>query len=245
MAACPVTPTSTEGGLSNGTFGYVCPNGSDNACNGAVTDTIAIPGSIAVGASFSLLYTPSSVTMNLEPGALESSTPSILGGSAGNFDFIAAGTASILVQAPGGVLDFVSVSSEDVTGFTAAATLPGFLCQTPPPPAPDAGAADAGATDADIPVDAGTVMNLGPVVIPQGSALDLDLEPIGSDGQELAGNVALSVTSSDDTIVSIDPSSLDDAHAFELCGAGVGTAVITVTIQGQASSSFLVTVGAP
>ena len=52
-------------------------------------------------------------------------------------------------------------------------------------------------------------------------------------------------TSTGTGALQLDPSSLDGAHAFELCGAGVGTAVITVTAQGQASSSFLVTVGAP
>ncbi len=233
---CPPSPTSTEGGLANGTFGYVCPNGPDNACDDVPSGTVPIPSSIAVGAQFSLLYTASSSTLNVQTSAPQSSTPSILGGTAGDFAFVAPGTAGVLVSGPGGVVDFLSVTGEDIAGVGAFNSVPGGTCLSSPPPAGDAGVPDAGGGG-----QAGTVANLGTVVLTPGSALDLNLEPIDPGGQMLAGAVPVQVTSSDDTVVSVGSvSGLGglggdfgaDAHAFELCGTGLGTAVITRDVPG-------------
>jgi len=232
LDACPGPSTSTEDGLANGTFSYVCPNpgGSDTACNGA-DGNIQIPSTIAVGASFSILYTPNAEALDLEGGALESTTPSILGGSAGIFQFVDAGVAGIIVPGQGGVVDFVNVAGEGIKGIAAFDTTSEPGCQQTPPPAPDGGAESAGGGPADF-------------VIPLGRALDLAFDPLDITENPLSGAVTVVAMSSDDTIVSVGPSVLDDAHAFELCGNGVGTAVITVYVPGLASQ-FLVSVEWP
>jgi hypothetical protein len=256
--ACTAS-TSTEGSLGNGSFSYVCPNGSDNGCDSVTGDLAAIPSAIAVGAGFTIAYqvgpgggfahAPESTTPSILeaiPGA--STTASDVGESAG-FQFVGEGTAGVIVPGLGGVIDFVSVTGRDVAALGAFSSTFWPLCHNVGGPGPGGGGTgDGGAPDAGT-GGGGSVEGMGQEILEQGQALDVNLEPVDADGDRLAGDVPVVVSSSDDTIVSVgpgfaDPSSVSlsgvgsgiGAHAFELCGQGPGEAVITVTIAGRTAS---------
>jgi hypothetical protein len=250
---CSVS-TSTEGALSNGAFGYVCPNGSDNGCDAVSGDSASLPPVIAVGASFSLAYLPSSSA--LEPGSPESTTQSILVGTDGNFQFAREGTAGVIVRgAHGDIVDFANLDGEVIAGAGAFEEGNDIGCEQvgPPPPDVDAGPGDGGdgGSDGGVP-DAGGggsggggggVPVPGAPQIVLGQGLNVRFEPVDARGQQLAGSVAVEATSSDDTTVSIGPSIFGSAHGFELCGNALGEVVITVTVNETTTTFPFVVVG--
>jgi hypothetical protein len=61
-AGCSAHPT---GVLGNGEFRYLCGDSADTACSGAGGDT-DLPGAIAVGSTFQMLYRPNSSTGSVQ-----------------------------------------------------------------------------------------------------------------------------------------------------------------------------------
>jgi hypothetical protein len=221
---------STEGSLGHGNFAYECSSGSsDFACQGVQSATAPLPSAIAVGASFSLQYTPNGGDEAL---GLESTTPSILNGASldstdASFSFGRAGNAGVVVTASAGILDFTELTGEDVATLSVAnsVVLDDPSCM---PSLPDGGA-DAGTSDAGTGVPpVGTFANVTVLV---GRTVNVALFPVDATGATLAGAIAPMPTSLDDTIVSVTP-----GGGVVLCGQSPGSAVVELTLGGKTFS---------
>src|SRR5262249_6455082 len=130
-------PGGTEGALGHGEFGYVCSTQADSACAQAFEGSAALPDAIAVGASFSLVYPPNRGTPT---PSLESTTPSILEQSDGNFSFVRAGRAGVVAPAAGGIVDFTELTGKDIATLRLAqSSFSGSSCAPVPPPDLDGG----------------------------------------------------------------------------------------------------------
>jgi hypothetical protein len=176
--ACVTSPTSTPGALGNGAFGYVCPNGADNACDAVTGSTAPLPAAIAVGAGFSLTY--QATAQGLLAGAPESVSSSILGESAGRFQFVRAGVGGVIVPGDHGVVDFADIVGADIATIRMFERLVDVACTQVGPATPDAGTeagvddggAEAGADDGGSP-DAGS---------PDAGSPDAGADDAGSSG---------------------------------------------------------------
>jgi hypothetical protein len=214
------------GALGHGQFGYVCSSASDFACQGE--GTAPLPSAIAVGASFSVKYTPNGSD---EAQGIASTTPSILQGAStdsteATFSFVRVGNAGIVVTASGGVLDFAELTGEDVAALSVAKSEPSNdpSCTASLPD----GGTDAGTADAGTGVNVGT---FDTVTIPVGQTLGVTFFPVDGTGATLAGSIAPTAASLDDTIVSITPGS-----GIVLCGQSLGSAVVELTLNGKTFS---------
>jgi hypothetical protein len=247
-------PLGTEGTLGHGDFGYVCAGAADIACTDTINvtvpessapdHTVPISDAIAVGVTFSLLYSP-------DPGvgvqSLESTTPSILQGGDGqgaqatsegpnakvgaHLTFVRAGQAGVLVTSSGVVVDFLELTGKDIATLIVGSGETFAGC------APSSLELDLDGGTAAGPGDGGTGLDgtFAQVTLGVGQGLELPVFPVSSIGTILAGPLEPTATSLDETIVSVAPAS-QPGSTLELCGMSPGTAIVTLVIQGKTFS---------
>ena len=118
LAACSLSP-SPEGALANGKFTYVCPtSGFDAWCPGDGT----VPASIAVGAGFSVTYTPQpsgSSQEGVTAFSVVPASPALATGSDATMVAQAPGMLALLAEAGAGtsVGDFFFVQIEPIASL--------------------------------------------------------------------------------------------------------------------------------
>lgn len=104
LAACGPLNTSS-GELNNGRFAYQCADSSDAACDG-LAGTVAVPGLIAIGGTFGIVYTGE--TVEGDPVQVVPASDKMMSGTAGTFRFLRPGVSAALARSTSGsVADFV------------------------------------------------------------------------------------------------------------------------------------------
>ena len=113
LAATGCTPVGSNGELGNGTFSYQCDSDSDPVCDdtSGFSGDHVLPGAIAVGARFSLRYTPGVVgddpggSTTIESASKDIFTQTETFGS--SFKGISPGLGAILARRGDAVADFI------------------------------------------------------------------------------------------------------------------------------------------
>jgi hypothetical protein len=219
LAGCTGTsPPGQTGDLGNGVFSYVCDSGSDPVCDDAdVGALLGMPAQVAVGARFSLQYTPSPFgddsggSSTVEPASDALLTQTEAFGK--SFKGIRPGLCAILARRGETVLDFVHVRIEPTDHVRV----------------------DRVNSNGDVPLAGIDELDLE-------LGQDAALRAYGTNEADtpLGGAQAASWSSSDEAVVDFD--TLTDDNEVTVRAMGVGTATLTVEIGDQVAE-IPVTVG--
>lgn len=201
----------TGGELSNGAFTYICTTGTDASCESGLSWPMLLPNAVAVGSQFDLTY--SGETPKTEDG----------------IEF----QVRIVPASP------TMVETLNGTGFRVL--LPGdaaFLGRGANGVVADFVHVHVAAIDR-IGVDTtGSVVTA--VELSESTDVSLTARPIDENGQTLGGGLQYAWSTSDDTVVGVSSSGLDNRAT--LTGNAAGTATVSVT-AGDARADIPVTVG--
>lgn len=228
LAGC--VPLGSQGSLQNGSFAYVCNSqeaaATDEGCSPSLTDEEDVPAAIAVGAHFDLQYNVSSSSDSGVIQGLVSAAPTLLSpqpsttAGAFGFSFSSPGVVAVLATTSGGVADFVHLTGAKLDHL--ALTDEGNGAVTSITLSGDTSAAETTIT----------------------------ATPVSATEQSLAGAMTYTWTTSDPTVVGVEP--IDElfgpnpSNQMTLVPAGTGTATVTVSVPGaQATLDVTVNGGTP
>lgn len=200
----------TGGELSNGAFGYVCTTNTDVTCQNTFTPQF-IPNAVAVGGQFNLEYS--------------GDNPETQDGIEFQVRVVPASPSMV----------------ETVNGAGFRITSPGevaFLGRGANGVVADFVHVHAAVVDRIGMISAG--QDVTSVEVDASFDVSITANPIDKDGQTLGGGLSYAWSSSDETIVSVASSSLDN-HAT-ITGNAAGNAMVSVT-AGDATTEIAVTVG--
>jgi hypothetical protein len=201
----------TGGELSNGSFAYVCTTSTDVHCQDSIFPSNLLPNAVAVGGQFNITYT--------------GETPVTEDGVEFQVRVVPASPSMV----------------ESVNGAGFRITSPGEVAFL--------GRGANGVVSDFVHVHASVVDRIGMIssgqdvtTVEVDASFDVSItaNPIDKDGQTLGGGLDYSWTSSNDAIVSVASSGLDN-HAT-ITGNAAGTAMVSVT-AGDATADIAVTVG--
>jgi hypothetical protein len=221
LAGCTgVSPPGQTGDLGNGVFSYVCDSGSDPVCSEqTVGDLLTVPAAVAVGARFSLQYTPSPFGDDSGGSTLvePASTALFIQTEAfsSSFEGIKPGLGAILARRGDLVVDFVHLEIRTPDGVQVDRVTLGDNAEPTAAPIHE--------------ID----LEMGLTTLLRGYSVD-------EAGTALGGAQPVAWISSNEDVVDF----VGGADGIEavIRGAGVGTATVSATI-GERVAEVEVTVG--
>ena len=200
---CTGTSGPSNGELGNGTFAYSCDSDSDPLCDGGALEPATLPEKVAVGARFTLVYTPS--LFGDDPGGsttVEAASPSILKQTetfGASFKGLKPGLCAVLARRGDVVTDFVHVRVSNIDHIQVDA------------------------------VDRGEAITALEVSL--GEAVGLRAFAVDETDAVLGGAMQASWTSSDEAVAAFDSLSTDNDVTVRAVGAG--TATLRVDLEDQ------------
>lgn len=208
LSACGDDGTTAE--LYNGSFAYSCTSDRDPMCGqgetfmeGALT---TMPNSVAVGASFSVVFNPSSSAAQEGSALVTPVSQELLqktGGTEAVFKAMRPGFAGLLAMRGSTVVDFIHVQLAKMDHIRI-----------------DAGPDPASA----VPVDSSSVK------IKLDTFYQLRATAVDEDGEDLAGSLSVEWTSDDSAIAEITSSPMTDEITVK--GIAFGETKLRVSVEG-------------
>jgi hypothetical protein len=213
LAGCG--PLGSPGSLSKGAFAYVCTSNSgmvDAGCTSSFLTSSDVPASIAVGTHFDLQY-----------GAVFDSDAPIVTSLAPVSPSLLAGEPSLDAGATG--FRFTSPGTVAILAHAADGSVVDFLHVT-------------GVAIDHVSLQDPVGQGVTPFQVPAGGAT-LRAVPQGSIGQQLAGQMAYTWSSSDPTVATVQ----GGGNGVTILPAGPGKATISVQVLGKQASVDVTVVG--